>query len=226
MTESLSPNIQAGVAQAPRRNSIGILIFALGFLILLIGLVELRARDELKIARQAAGSVDIQKSIKHYSRALNWYLPFGAAGTAAREMFQMGEKFIADGQTKQAMLAFSRVRSGLYGARSFYVPQIDLIRKTELYLADIMARNKLGDGAEKEAFAATRQEYLNLMRKKATPAVGPSIAVSAGFLIWVLAVILFIFRYVHDKGSFDRAWIWTFVWTVGFIVWLWGMKWS
>jgi len=199
-------------------------LFCLAVLIFLAGLIELRARNELDLAR-TAGTSDLTGALKHYTRALSWYVPFGAAETAAEELLEMGLSQKNKGSLKEAELALSRMRAGLYGARSFYTPRKDLISRAEPHLAELLARRKLGPAAEGPALQAKIDAYLEIMRRPSRPATRPALAASGGFIIWIAAALVFIARFARD-GIGLRAWPWALVWALGFVLWVWGMKWA
>lgn len=204
----------------------GLVMVVFVSLAFLCGMMEYRARLEVASAERALAANDLKRSVKHYWRALNWYLPYGASQKAAEDLFNLGVKLNGQGKKDQAGLAFSRLRAGLYAARGFYTPRQDLIRISENYLAEIMAEKKLGPEAAESNLASQKLVYLNLLRKNPKPVTVPSVAASFGFLVWIIAVVLFIFRFTNDNWSMNRAWFWAFIWTVGFIVWLWGLKWA
>lgn len=196
-------------------------------LVILAGVLELRARDELGLARKARSRSDQAEALKHYSRSLNWYVPFGAAETAAEELLDLGLTWEKQGRDKEAALALSRMRSGLYGARSFYTPRPDLISRAEPVLAGLRARAKLGPQAKDSDLDRQAKEYLDLMQRPARPGLGPAAGAVGGFFMWVIAAFVFIARFFKaEAGGWTRAWPWAAVWAAGFIIWLWGMKWA
>lgn len=203
-------------------------IFVISTLLVAIGsIMEYRAVAELKHGRNYILSEDVEKAMTHYSRALHWYLPWGSSETAAEELLEIGLRLAGEGNEEVAMRALLRVRSGLYGARWLVVPRMDLIRRAEPVLADILAREKLGHGSSLELYESQKAEYLSLLQEPPRPALLPTIAASFGFLLWVTSVFLFIFRFFGNKNSgWSRSWPWIFVMGVGFGIWLWGMKWS
>ena len=145
-------------------------------LLILTGALEYRAGSELKQARDWVNDSDLNQALTHYSRALNWYVPFGSAGKAARELLALGLELKARGDTVHARLALSRLRSGLYGSRSLYTPQHGIIQQAEPHLAELMALAKLSPEAEPSALKAQTRAYLDLLTQPARPATGPSLA--------------------------------------------------
>jgi hypothetical protein len=199
-------------------------------LIILALTVEYRARSELKQARDCVNGSDINRALTHYSRALNWYVPFGSAGKAAEELLALGLDLKARGDTVHARLALSRLRAGLYGSRSLYIPKGGIIKQAEPHLAELMALVKLGSEAEPSALEAQTGTYLDLLSKPAQPSTGPGLAASAGFLIWTAAILLFIFRsrlgWIPVERGRNRALILVIICVLGFVIWLAGMIWA
>ena len=195
--------------------------------VVLVAVVETRARSELDLARASAKRSDWRESLKHYSRALNWYVPFGASGTAAEELLALGLRLDGGGEKRLASTALMRLRSGLYGARSFYTPRPDLLEKAEPALARLMAAEKLGDKPDPAKLALLTKTYLDEMRTPSRPRPGYALAASGGFLVWTEAVLLFIWRFFRkENGGWKAAWPFAALWAVGFALWLWGMRWA
>lgn len=208
-----------------RRRNVALIVFAV--LVFLAVLIEVRARSELGLARKAAARSDVRTAMKHYARSLNWYLPFGSAETAAEELLALGLKLASDGRETEAAIALSRMRSGLYGARSLFTPRRDLIAEAEPHLAGLRARARLGGSAAPAELDKKTAEYLAIYRRPARPGTGPALAAVGGFAVWVAAVLVFIGVYYRREREKPRgAWIWAAVWAAGFILWLWGMKWA
>ncbi|MEW5723655.1 MAG: hypothetical protein AB1896_11150 [Thermodesulfobacteriota bacterium] len=193
----------------------------------LVVLLESRAGAELAAARQALAGGDPHRALTHYSRSLNWYVPFGAADTAAEELLGLGLNWARDGKNDLASLALMRLRAGLYGARWIYTPRRDLLGRAEPALARLMALARLGPGAAPGQIEEKASGYLDLMRRPATPRPGPALAAAGGFLLWTAAVLAFIFVYFGPEGpKRKKAWLWAIAWAAGFALWLGGLTWA
>ncbi len=204
-----------------------VVVIMAAILVFTAGMVELRAREMLDRAHRALTLDDHSEALKYYSRVLCWYLPGGAAETAAEELLAKGMEWYNAGSYKNAGLALSRMRSGLYGAQSFFVPCRDLIAQAEPVLARIRAREKLGPEAPAGDLDRQAAVYLDLMQRPARPGLAPASAASGGFLLWVVSVLLFIAHFFKPRsGGWGRAWPWIPVWGAGFTLWIWGMKWA
>jgi len=211
-------------------KSSGIIMAAAGLVVVvavLIVMVEARAREELAMAQKAVARADYSEALKHYSRCLSWYLPGGTAENAAGELFKTGLALARQGRDREAGLALDRMRSGLSGARSLFTPRLDLVVKAEPVLARLRAREKLGPKASPSALKNQARVYLEIMRRPSRPAIGPALAATSGFLLWVAAALAFVFAFFRTKGrTWSRAWPWVVIWAAGFSLWLWGLKWA
>lgn len=194
--------------------------------VFLAGMMEFRARGEINLARSAVDS-DPETALKHYSRCLTWYVPFGTAETAAEEMLALGEKWAAEGRTHEAYLALSRMRAGLYGARWLIVPRQDLIDRADPQLARLQVIRKLGENADETKMKALSKKYLDLLQAPVRPATAAALAVTMGFLSWIAGGMWFIW-----KRHGTESWRWNdllppvLLFAVGYAFWLWGMTWA
>ena len=187
-------------------------------------LLEFRARAELDLARVAASKPDIERALKHYRRALNWYVPGGTWNRAAEDLLVLAEKLKAEGRDEQALLALSRLRSGLYGARSFYTPRADLLDRINPMIALWRAEAKLGKDADPAELGKLSAEYLNLLTAPLRPETGPALATVFGFIAWVAGCFWFIFLFFDPvRGGFIRAWPSYLPMAAGFVFWIAGM---
>jgi hypothetical protein len=155
-----------------------------------------------------------------------WYLPWGTAETAAEELLTLAVEWDKKGEAWNAELALHRMRAGLYGARSFYIPRKDLIDQADPLLAKLMARRKLGPGASEADVAKQAEAHLAILREPPRPNVIAAAAASFGFLGWIAAVFLFIWARFGEHPNLRRQWIFSAIWAVCFIIWLWGLKYA
>jgi hypothetical protein len=117
-----------------------------------------------------------------------------------------------------------RMRSGLWGDRSLYVPRRDLIAQAEPVLARLRAERKLGPDAPASEVRAQAAEYLSLMQAPPRPSTAAGLAASGGFLLWIAAALAFIFK-AFSKGGFSwgRSWPYAVLFVAGYAVWLAGL---
>ena len=204
-----------------------VLVSLLVAAVLLTAMVEVRARTELSVARGLLAEGRLDEAVKHYGRCLNWYVPFGGAETAAQEMLDLGLNWLKEGRLKEAGLILSRMRSGLYGDRSFFTPRPDLIARAEPELARLRALDKLGPGADSTELEKQAAVYLKLMQRPSRPGTGPALAAAGGFIWWVTALLFFVAGFFGgDQRRRGRAWLFGIAALAGYAVWLWGMMWA
>jgi hypothetical protein len=201
-------------------------VILMAVVIALAIMMETRARNELALARAAsAGNIDL--ALKHYSRCLTWYVPFGTAETAAEELLALGEKWSEAGRIRDAYLAIIRMRSGLYGARWLIVPRQDLLDRAEPLLARLQAQRKLGEAAEKDQIEALSKKHLALLQAPPRPSTGSALAVTLGFLAWITGGLWFISkRYGRELRPWRELLPSALLFAAGYVVWLWGMMWA
>jgi hypothetical protein len=157
--------------------------------------MEVKAGRELSAARDLAAGGDASGAIVHYFRALNWYAPWGASQAAAGELYALGEGLAARGDREGAYLAFLRLRAGLNASRSFYRPRPELLDAANARVAEHLARERLGAGADPDALARQAALYLSLYRAAPAMNEGWYLAASGGFLMWTLGAVLALFRF-------------------------------
>ena len=202
-------------------------VAVLAAVVFLMGMMEYRAGRETALARAAAAQGADEEAAKHYTRALNWYVPFGSAETAAEEMLALGLARDQEGRSGEAILYLSRMRSGLYGARSLFTPRPDLIARAEPVLARLRAVQKLGPDAEPSELQAKTDQYLEIMRRPSRPATLPALAAVGGFFLWAAAGLWFIFSFFSfKKRGWLSGWLPAALFALGFAAWIWGMIWA
>ena len=207
---------------------LGVLLCVLVFTLFLfvVVLLEYRSQNEISLARESLAKKDTEQTLRHYSRSMAWYLPWGTAETAAEELLALAKEWDAKGEAWHAELALHRMRAGLYGARSFYIPRKDLIDQADPILARLMAKRKLGPNAADTEIAKQTEAMLKILQEPPRPNVVPAAAASFGFLGWIAAVFFFIWARFGEHPNVRRQWIWSGIWALCFIIWLWGLKYA
>lgn len=202
-----------------------ILCLLLPTILVLVLMTEWRSREQIGLAHQAVEELKTDLALKHYARAMNWYLPFGTAETAAEELYKLGTTWAKQGRNREAALALSRLRSGLYGARSFYTPRKDLIAKAEPLLARLRAQSKPDAGSSSESLEKRTTRYLSYLQKPIRPSTPAGLAASFGFLLWVAGVIALIFRFFGQAKTRSDPGIYICggATLIGLVLWMLGM---
>lgn len=196
-------------------------VYAALALAFLAALVEMRARNELSLARQAG---DTQTVIRHYFRALNWYVPFGSYQKAATELIELGDGLRAAGQERQARQAYERARSGLMAARHFYIPRRDLVSRAEEGIAPLLAREKLGPEATAQALEKQAAIYLEQLRAPLPPKTWAALMAVLGFAAWVGSALVLIVNFGQGRLRRRAMLPWTAIFVLGYAAWLIGLR--
>ena len=156
--------------------------------------------------RQAEGYAAAQNwklAIREYDTAIHFHVPFSPiAGKAAQKLWQIGLMFEARGKTDWALIAYSSIRSGFYGTRSFYTPGKDWIEKCDGKIAALDTAMLIKEGGIKPRQAARqRQKYLALFRDNRAPSVFWSVLAETGFLGWSGAALATAFLGFTREGK-------------------------
>jgi len=72
------------------------------------------------------------RAITYFDRSLHWYAPLNPyAQKSAQKLWEIGERAERAGDVKLAIIAFSTIRSGFYGASHFIVPGKQWIERSD-----------------------------------------------------------------------------------------------
>ncbi len=183
-----------------KRKKTKILALVLAAFALTAALTAYRQASHFRQAEAFADAKNWKLAIREYDTALHFHVPFSPiAGRAAQKLWQIGQMFEARGKPDWALIAYSSIRSGFYGTRSFYTPGTDWpgtdwIKKCDNKIAalDTMMLIKEG-GIKPEQAALQREKYLAIFRDNRAPSVFWSILAELGFLGWIGAAIATIF---------------------------------
>jgi hypothetical protein len=192
--------------------------------------IEIRAQNELNLARAAVSVHDSAEAIRHYFQSLNWYAPWGSSQTAAKELLSYGLTLENNKETKMAVQAFYRLRAGLVGARSFYLPHPKLIAKANEHIASYLASQKLGEKYNFQDFKNLSSFYLELYSSSPTFNEGWYFVAIGGFLLWVSSGFKSVFillkkdtvnLFTKRLSAFRYS---ALLFIIGYIMWIIGLK--
>jgi len=175
----------------------------LGFLLLLVcSKVFLSSRHEFQAAEAAREAEDFPEAIKHYERAILWYLPVGGyVDSAAENLWDIAEKLEMEDR-QLALEAYRSLRSAFYATRSFYTPGLPWIARSNEKIALLMAEAPpYSEADKKKSLEQKRQEALAILERPMKPDPFWSTAVVLGLLGWVSGVLLFIWRAFRGEGT-------------------------
>jgi hypothetical protein len=204
----------------------GVLAVLLG-LLFFIGKVSYSSRSEYQQGEEAWARGDWKKAIRHYDRAIHWYTPFSSTvPKSIQRLWEIGQQREQEGDERAALEAYWSLRSGLYGARSFYVPQAEWIERANERIAALWAAREPYAEEEKTMSPAERQrDYLQLLQKDRAPKVGWAAVTEIGFFGWVGSVLMFIFTFLRKEGGLARgkALLWGGSTAFFYFLWILGM---
>ncbi len=158
-------------------------------------------------------------AVQEYRWTLRWYTPWGPVhGDAAAALVDIADRSEAD-DPKLAMEALDALRSGLIASRSFFQPSSDLVQMVNTRIPAIMVRvaDRAGDRRDPAALLARFQA--DYARPVGVPAWA-SLAVSLGFVIWLLGMVLAFRHGFDEEGRWQRAgWRWLGASGAGLLCW-------
>ncbi|MDA8086658.1 MAG: hypothetical protein M0Z75_08160 [Nitrospiraceae bacterium] len=168
-----------------------ILLAVLAAFALLAGRMVLRQASSFRQAEGYFAAHNWKLAIRQYDTAMHFYVPFSPlTEESAGRLWQIGRMFEAEGKPDWALIAYSSIRSSLYGTRGLYTPERRWIERCDNKIASLDTRMLVREGAIKpEDAAAWRQKYMDVFRDDRAPSVFWSIAAEAGFWGWVASAI-------------------------------------
>ncbi|MFQ5580816.1 MAG: hypothetical protein ACE5FZ_09400 [Nitrospiria bacterium] len=177
-----------------KRIGVAALCVALFFSLIYIK-VFLSSRHEFKEAEIADAKGNYREAIKHYERAILWYLPMGGyVEPSAKRLWAIGRD-LEETDMRLALNTYRSLRSAFYATRSFYTPGRSWISRTDKKIADLVAKSPPSSEKDKEMSQAERRdEALAVLKRPVRPYAGWSIILEVGFWGWITGTLLFIFR--------------------------------
>ncbi|MFQ5543942.1 MAG: hypothetical protein ACE5FY_06275 [Nitrospiria bacterium] len=203
-----------------------ICLFLVLFLVVLK--VYLSSMQEFKKAETAFATKDYRNAMKHYERAILWYLPFGSTvDRSAARLWEVAE-IVEREDAKLALEGYRSLRSAFYATRSFYTPGQKWIDRTDEKIASMMAKlPPYSEEEKKQTFEQRREKALDILKKPLKPDPFWSIVMEIGFLGWVAGVLLFIFKaFRRGEGSrviVKQGLLWGGIAIVCYTLWVIGM---
>ncbi len=196
---------------------------AIAAVVVVVGTLAIRSTVEHMQAYRAAVALEQQgkldAAIDEYRWALRWYTPWGPwHGDAAEALWELGSRSAAD-HPERTIRAWDSLRSGLLTGRSFYQPQAALLAKVNGALPPVLVRvaERRGDTRSKEALL--KRFTADYQRPVGVPAWA-SLAVSFGFILWVLGLVMAFARGTDERGKLRGAgWRWLGISALGFAAW-------
>jgi hypothetical protein len=148
------------------------------------------------------------RAVTFFDRSIHWYTPLNPyVQKSAERLWVIGQRAEQAGDSKLALIAFSAIRSGFYGASHLVTPGKEWIKKVDAKLHDLGAGGKNVRDPHPDAFW--------------------SVVVVLGFLGWVGSVIGLILRVLGPGRGSGNPGVsvirWAGLIVIFFILWIWGM---
>jgi len=193
------------------------LTFVVLLLVMVLGRVYIGSIVEYNRAFEATRANDEISAIIHHGRAIKWYAPLNPwVEGSAEALWEIGESAARRGDMETAIFAIETLRSSLHAARGPFTPMTEWIDRSNLWLAEHIA---------KEYPNMTEEEVMNTLTEPTGPHRGWSVLVGIGFVGWILALFVFIFSAfpIYDEKkdrmktllSIGAAVVFYLVWIVG-----------
>ncbi len=197
------------------------------FFSLVVLKVFISSRSEFHVAEEASANGDLSGAVIHYERAILWYLPIGGYAEASAEALWKIAGHLETEDKKAALNAYRALRSAFIAARSFYTPGRVWIARAEEKIAVLMAEQTVYSEADRQkSLEQKTEEALAILRRPMKPDTSWSIVVVIGFLGWVSAVLIFIWRAFYEgsvKIKLKPGLFWGSVVILFYALWIIGM---
>ena len=210
------------------RSGTALLLGAMFFISAVVyGKVAWTGWQEYREGEAANAAGNPKEATVHWERALQLYIPWGGASErSAGELLKQGERLAREGNPSGALEAYQMVRSGLYGARSFYTPHREWIALCDERIARLRA--SLPPETDKERELSGEQRYREALAELTPPSrphlIG-SIATILGLAGWIGGALGWIWKGLDRRpGAGRRTLLWGGITLVFYLCWLIGMS--
>ncbi|MDA8089362.1 MAG: hypothetical protein M0Z61_03955 [Nitrospiraceae bacterium] len=179
------------------------LFLVLAAFVLLAARVAYEQAHHYRQAEAYSAAQNWKLAIREYDTAIHFHVPFSPLmDKAARRLWNIGQMYETQGKPDWALIAYSSIRSGFYGTRSFYTSGRSWINKCDQKIAalDTMMLIKEG-GIKPEQAESQKKKYMAIFGDNRTPSVLWSILAEIGFLGWVGSAIATIFLGFKKTGG-------------------------
>ncbi len=211
------------------KNSFNLYWLALA-IILLSTLIKIYSGSvsELYQAQNWVTKNNAEEAVRHFDRAIRWYLPFSPiTNQAAEGIWNQARKAEQSGDPTTALKFYRILRGSFYASRSLVTPGRDWIARTNDKIATLMAKAPPYKQQDPPVSLEQRKaEALEILFKERPPYTMWALLGEIGFLGWVTTTLLFIFKGMDKKGRILpglRTRVWIFVFLIFYSLWILGM---
>jgi hypothetical protein len=182
--------------------AVGLVVAAL---LLRVALASHAAYEE-GLALEATGFPDL--AALSYRDAITWYYPGNShAARSIERMWALADAAESAGDLVGARVIVGDLRSALFAVRSTYQPQSEALARCNERLAWLLAATDERVQSGVLSPESVLPSYQQAVRRDHAPAVGWSLALGVGFLLWVILSVTGIVRLVptHEMPLAWRA---------------------
>jgi hypothetical protein len=197
------------------------LLLLVVILLMIMSRVYLGSAVEYRRAVESERQDKIDLAIAHYGRSIKWYVPMSPWGKRSlAALWDIGQRYWADGDTETAIFAMNTLRSAVYSARGPFTPFKGWINRADDWLVSHVPEAHPEISGEKIAEVLSREPSPNRLW---------SFIVGAGLVGWILSVFAFIFTVLpgpNEKVRNGRAVIVGLCVVVFYVLWIMGLYWA
>ena len=161
------------------------LLILVVILVMIMSRVYLGSAVEYRHGLESERNEKIDLAIAHYSRSIKWYAPMSPWGKwSLAALWDIGQKYWAEGDTETAIFAINTLRSAVYSARGPFTPFRGWIKRADSWLVSHVPE------AHPEI---TTERITEILSREPSPNRLWSSMVGIGLIGWILSVFAFIF---------------------------------
>lgn len=188
---------------------------------------SVRATQEQQAAFARAMTLEqagqVGDAIEAYRWALRWYTPWGPVWSdAAQALLRIADGAEAE-NPERAMASLDALRSGLIAGRHLWQPRADWVEVVNRRMPPLLVR-VAERGGDKRDKAQLLERFTADYARPVGVSPLTSLAVSGGFVVWLLGLVLLARRGLDAEARITRGgWRWLGMAGAGFAVWVLGM---
>lgn len=173
------------------------LLLLVVILVMIMSRVYLGSAVEYRRAVESERQDKIDLAIAHYGRSIKWYAPMSPWGKRSlAALWDIGEKYWADGDTDTAIFAMNTLRSAIYSARGPFTPFRGWIHRADVWLISHVPEAHPEISGDRIAEVLGRESSPNRLW---------SFFVGIGLVGWILSVFGFIFTVLPGPDEKVRS---------------------
>jgi len=130
----------------------------------------------------------------YFERVLFNYIPFSKyVKISKNKLLKLAEEFESKGELYKALYFYETLRSAFYQARSFYLPESEVIFKIDEKIAKIKSKILIKDGLSKD-FKESYKKQIFLLKEDLAPSNFWSFIATVSRFCWIACIVFLILR--------------------------------